>query len=82
MVFYAYADIPSVELRAWLDDMKKEDRYNVPLFLVACKCDLISSRVISPESAQELASEYGAFYFETSALKGDGVDELFQAAVR
>ena len=52
------------------------------LLLAACKCEDNLVRVVSQEAGRDLALEYGASYFETSALQNDGIEELFDAATR
>lgn len=68
--------------RDWLRALSREDRGRRSLFLVACKCDSISNRVVSQDVAQALADEFATFYYETSAIKGWGVDEFFDAVLR
>ena len=63
----------------WLNDMKVRRWLEIPHFLVGCQCDAISSRVVSREAAHDLALEYDAPYFETSALLNEGLEELFDA---
>ena len=48
----------------------------IALVLVANKNDL--NRVISNEESSNLSQELGIKSFETSALTGDGIDEIFQ----
>lgn len=69
---------------------------NVPFLLVATKTDLreekntkehVTQRFgrgpISKQEGEEMAREVGAqAYFETSAKRGDGVDEVFESAMR
>ena len=72
----------SAAARDWLRDLSREDRGRRSLFLVACKCDSISDRVVSQDVAQALADEFATFYYETSAIQGWGVDEFFEAVLR
>ena len=70
-----------------MGDLNRQSRAvlsDLPLFIVACKCDSdsVSSRAISQELAQGLALEYGAAYFETSALRNEGLEELFDAVIK
>jgi Rho family, other len=62
----------------------------IPIFVVGCKADLrpppdspsISSYVKRAQ-AEQVASEIGArMYRECSALKNEGVDDVFEAATR
>lgn len=62
----------------------------VPVLLVGCKADLRpppgspnSNHFVSKERAQQVAAEIGArAYKECSALKSEGVDDVFEAATR
>lgn len=49
----------------------------IPLLLIGNKIDLIENRENIKEKAQKLAEQYEATFFETSALTGEGIDELF-----
>ena len=64
----------------------------VPLYLVATKTDMRTNeemleklaekklKPISSEDGERFATEIGARFFETSALKGEGVRTLFETA--
>ena len=62
----------------------------MPVLLVGCKADLrppagspTSHLYVSKEKAQRVAAEIGArAYKECSALKSQGVDDVFEAATR
>lgn len=47
--------------------------------LVGNKLDLAADRVISRAQAEELATKWGAAYFETSALRDTNVSPAFMA---
>lgn len=62
---------------------------NTPFILVGCKMDLraemggYGDSIVSTEMGQETANKLGAMAFiETSAKKGDNVNELFEQAAR
>ena len=76
-----FTPLPSSGTRIWLDELHRDGPADPPLFLVACKCDEVSKRTVPFEFAQEQAFEYGAGYLETSALTGEGMEELFHAVV-
>lgn len=62
----------------------------IPVILVGCKTDLrpppnspLSHLYVQTSAAQEVAREIGArAYKECSALKAEGVDDVFEAATR
>jgi GTPase SAR1 family protein len=55
--------------------IKEEDAV---LVLAAAKIDM-EKRTVTPEMGLQLAEENGCLYFETSALDGTGVEEMFIA---
>lgn len=62
--------------------MVNEDE-DVPMVLVANKCDLEHERQVSYQEGKKLADQYGGIPFiECSALKSINCDEVFHAAVR
>ena len=50
---------------------------SIPIVLIGNKIDLIDSRESLRRKAQNLAEQYNFPFFETSALTGQGIDELF-----
>jgi len=80
----------SVTSRASFDDVKDfykqilrvKDRDEVPVLLVANKCDLESSRVITSEEGKELARSFSCRYVEASARLRVNVDEAFHYLVK
>lgn len=60
----------------WLKQIESHASEDVAKVLVANKTDL-PNRVISTEQGEQLAKEYGLTYFETSALQGTNIAELF-----
>ena len=68
----------------WLPEVAAADA-KVPCVLVRTKCDQSvrgSGGYVDHAMGASLANEYGIAYASTSALTGDGVEELFQAAAR
>lgn len=69
------------ELREQILRVKDADQ--VPMVLVANKCDLEDDRVVSKEVGQQLAAQWGgSSFFETSARKKINVEEVFFDLVR
>ncbi|MFW9822137.1 MAG: GTP-binding protein [Candidatus Thorarchaeota archaeon] len=50
---------------------------SVPIILIGNKLDLAVNREEIRQKAQNLAEQYNFPFFETSALTGEGIDELF-----
>jgi len=49
----------------------------IPIILIGNKIDISTDRVDLKNQAQQLAEQYNFSFFETSALTGEGIDELF-----
>ena len=60
----------------WLTDIENEATKDLPIVLVGNKSDL-SNKAISYEEVSKFAENKNLQYFETSALKGDNIDEVF-----
>ncbi|OHT10939.1 Ras-related protein Rab-5A [Tritrichomonas foetus] len=65
------------EIDYWSSSLKENTGPNVLVFLVGNKSDLENQRKVSEEEALKKAEEIGACYFETSALTGSGIEDLF-----
>ena len=64
-------------LTGWVREIQSV-LHNDVLIAIACnKCDLSARRAVSVEQAQDFAESLDAMLFETSAMTGQGVDELF-----
>jgi len=50
-------------------------------YISPIQCDLQDKRVVSAEEGEEVASQLGAHFIETSALNATGVEEAFQLIV-
>ncbi len=69
-----------LNIKNWLNDLLQEAG-NASVILAGNKIDLKEKRQISPEEAAEMAKELGIPYFETSALTGENVNEIFKKLV-
>ncbi len=69
MLLYSVTSRRSFERIGGYRDMvlRVKDTYNVPMLLVACRCDLEEKREISTSEGQELALSLGCSIIETSA---------------
>ncbi|KAH9083411.1 ras family-domain-containing protein [Lactarius deliciosus] len=73
----------------WIEEVRSICGPVIPIILVGCKADLRSSndpnndRYVSRAQAERVAQSIGArAYKECSALKIEGVDDVFEAATR
>ena len=66
-------------VKGWYEDVKRSADPNIPLFsfLLGNKNDLTNDRIISQEQATNLARDIGVDYFETSALTGENIEQVF-----
>ena len=74
----------------WIEEVRSICGPQIPVLLVGCKADLrpspgspLSHNYVQTSTGQEVAREIGArAYKECSALRGEGVDDVFEAATR
>lgn len=74
----------------WIEEVRSICGSAVPVILVGCKTDLRPppgsanyDMFVSTEAGRRVAAEIGArAYKECSALKSEGVDDVFEAATR
>ena len=64
----------------WLEDIKINNNI-IPIVLFGNKCDLIDSREIEEEEAEEFAKHNKLLYFETSAKENINVKEGFEKII-
>ena len=80
VVFAVNEQSSLVGAREWIKGIREQQPTAV-VMLVGNKNDLDNERVVSQEAAAELAEEFGLKYMETSALRGDGIKEVFEELV-
>lgn len=70
-------------LNHWLEQSgwSKRDHSKVVGLLVATHTDCVTYREVEEESGKDYADAHSLHFYETSALTGDGVQEVFQCAV-
>ena len=64
-------------VQEWIDEVKSQSPKQILLVLVGNKIDLENERVVTFEEGKKLALENNMIFFETSALSGKGVDNVF-----
>lgn len=67
----------------WLKEIKQHASPDVTVFLIGCKADLESQRMVQKEQAREfcLLNKISS-YFETSAMTGFNVEDVFATAAK
>eukprot|EP01091_Cochliopodium_minus_P002798 TRINITY_DN1264_c6_g1_i1.p1 TRINITY_DN1264_c6_g1~~TRINITY_DN1264_c6_g1_i1.p1 ORF type:complete len:193 (+),score=48.83 TRINITY_DN1264_c6_g1_i1:107-685(+) len=60
----------------------KEENQDIPIVLVANKCDLNEERVVSTEEGRDLAAKFKCGFIEASAKSNTNVNETFFELVR
>ena len=69
--------------RHWGQELAKHKlKPGVARILVANKVDLADRRVVDPNSAKQVAEEYGGKYIETSAKMSTNVNQMFETIAR
>ncbi|KAJ3435809.1 ras and ef-hand domain-containing protein [Anaeramoeba flamelloides] len=66
----------------WIKDVKEFVKDEILLILVGNKVDLEDRRKISTESGQNFANENNMLFYETSALTGSNVQEIFKKCAK
>ena len=71
-------------LEEWLKIMKEENVYDIPKIIVGNKIDIRKSDKghITQEKAKKFCDNMKIGYFETSALHGDGTEEVLKNLVK
>ena len=71
------------DLNQWISQIKDSQDISIfPIVIVGCKFDLEDKRKVSTEEGQQLAEKYNLTFFETSALTGKGVKEVFTTLIQ
>ena len=66
----------------WVECIDKFAKSNVLRILVGNKIDLTDKRVVSNDEGKKLAEKYKLKYYEISALKSEGLNEMFEDAAK
>ena len=65
-------------VKQWIEDVKNYADKDTHLVLVGNKIDLKDQRKISKEDGQNLATQYGMDFYESSALTGENINNIFE----
>ena len=84
IIVYAINNQESFDsLESWLDEIKSQTHPNLKIFLIGNKVDLEDQRIVSKETAEELAKEHKIdLFMETSAKTGANAKEVFIKAAK
>lgn len=78
IIVYDITDEKSfTSVKKWIEECKSYTNEKTHLVLVGNKCDLSDQRKISEEEGRALAIENNMSFFESSALNGKNVEEIF-----
>ena len=78
IVFDVTNELSFKNVTNWVECINKFAKSNVLRILVGNKTDLEDKRVITTEEGKQLAEENGLKYYEISALKIQGLQEMFE----
>ena len=79
LIVYDITDDSSFNsVKQWIEDVQSFANKGTNLVLVGNKVDLNNKRKISKEEGQNLAREYGMDFYESSALTGENINDIFE----
>ena len=64
-------------VKQWIEECQNYTNKNIVLILIGNKNDLKEERKISEEQGKSLAESYGMEFYESSALTGNNINEIF-----
>jgi len=64
-------------LLKWIEEVRTNIKFEIPLLLVGNKSDLSDQRAISMKEVKQFAKDFNLHYIETSAKTGESVDDCF-----
>ena len=83
IIVFDITDNQSFEsVNKWIEECTSFNNPNIHLVLVGNKNDLEDKRVINKERGEELAIQFGMRYFESSALTGNNINNIFMEACK
>ena len=66
----------------FINDIRENSDSTCKVYLVGNKIDLVDQRTVSKEEANLFANKLNLVYVETSAVKDNGVKEVFQSLIK
>ena len=61
----------------WIEEIRSNTKYGIPILLIGNKCDLINERVINYSDIEDFAKKFNLFYLEISAKSGEKAGDCF-----
>ena len=65
------------DVTTWLQDCRDMCYKNILIYLIGNKSDLEEKRQVTQEEGRQFAEENNLVFFETSALNGNNIEEIF-----
>ena len=65
------------DVTSWLQDCRDMCYKNILIYLIGNKSDLEDKRQVSQEEGKKYAEENNLVFYETSALNGNNIEEIF-----
>lgn len=79
IIVYDISDHQSfLKAKFWIDELRKQESFNIMKVLVCNKIDLIYDYKVDMDEAKKYASNCGLLFVETSAKNNQGVKQLFE----
>ncbi|KAM3135406.1 Ras- protein yptc6 [Paramecium bursaria] len=82
IVFDVTRAVTLENVEKWFKELNQHADANIVTLLVGNKTDLTEERVVTADSAAQVAEKYGAGYIETSALNSTNVDKAFESILK
>ena len=82
LVFDVTDEVSFNQISDWMEQINANvSKDEVSLILIGNKCDL-EERIVNQEKGEEMANSLNIKYYETSALKGIGINEAFEGLTK
>lgn len=83
LIIYDITDMDSFQnLSQWFEQLADTVPQEIPVFIIGNKIDLNRQQMIDDEQAKSFANRHHARFTKTSAVTGEGVEELFKAVAK
>eukprot|EP00052_Salpingoeca_macrocollata_P034426 m.11475 g.11475 ORF g.11475 m.11475 type:complete len:211 (-) comp6462_c0_seq1:176-808(-) len=83
LLVYDITALKSFEnIKTWIRNIEQHASDDVEKMILGNKCDMDDKRVVKKEQGEQLASEYGVKFLETSAKTNENVEEAFLSIAR
>lgn len=69
-------------VKSWLSECRESCSKDILIVVIGNKSDLDNKRAVTAEEGKAFAEENNLTFFETSALNGEGINDVFQFCVK